>query len=196
MHFVFQRRTRLPMAVVLVGVLILVMTASTLAQQLGPASQLKLTPDKIAALNSEAAKMATARAAPQPPKRVSTAPNVKLVPTVPAHPEKQAGQGTIVESDFSIFLKTFPVENQWHEKMGANQLAVYAGATAKEPAQGLIAVVVTDHFGTVLQQNFYSTPTKDGPVRVVSAVGERLTLQSKSAATFTFDIPSRQFVSR
>ncbi len=40
----------------------------------------------------------------------------------------------------------------------------------------------------------YSTPTKHGPVTILGAVSERLTLQAADGITFYFDVPTRQFV--
>ncbi len=40
----------------------------------------------------------------------------------------------------------------------------------------------------------FETPTKDGPVTITGALGERVILQSTDGATFYFDVPARQFV--
>jgi len=186
----------IPLSGLLVAVLLeMAFTSSgTLAQQAPPTGQSTIPSEKLLVLQQDAAHLAAARARPQPPKGVSTSPRVSLEPGKPAFPRTTAGQGTIVETGLSRFGPDFVVENHWYEKLGAEELGVYAGAMAQDSAQGILAVLRTDTYGTPMEQTWYPTPARAGSVRVVAAAGQRLTVQPQRGATFVFDVPTRQFV--
>ena len=97
----------------------------------------------------------------------------------------------------------FSGQNYWYEQRGGNDIIAYAGASKQDPSQGIVWIVVYSSTpgipgGAQPHSNAsapYPTPVKAGPVRVVSAIGEVLTLASDSGQTFTFDVASRTFVS-
>jgi hypothetical protein len=98
--------------------------------------------------------------------------------------------------------------NGWFEdnpSPGITDITVWAGAeNVRDPqtgaivdqSKGLVVVFANDTHGLVGSgPQYLPTPGKDGPVKVVAAVGETLALRAQDGAMFYFDVPSRQFVS-
>jgi hypothetical protein len=137
---------------------------------------------------------------PQPP----TGPTpIPMTPTSASIARQPAGAGFIVTD----FVSPFPamshvITSIWYEEIGNQRTIVYAGALRDNPgvttaaSQGVVIVQVEtlDH-AQLPGGGTFSTPLQVGAVRIVSARGERLTLQTISGATFYFDVPTRQFVS-
>ena len=92
------------------------------------------------------------------------------------------------------------ITSMWYEESGNQRIIVYAGALRDEPgvttaaSQGVVIVQLEtlDH-AMLSGGGTFPTPIKSGAVTIVSARGERLTLQSVNSATFYFDVPTRQF---
>jgi len=118
-----------------------------------------------------------------------------------------AGAGAISEGVAGYSSISYSIQNRWDENTegGSVRIIVWAGAVA-DPAGGPSpkGVVLVDVHQRYLDGNVTRTrqvdyvkrltPCQGGPVRVVDAVGEVLTLQSASGHTFTFDVPARQFL--
>jgi hypothetical protein len=96
---------------------------------------------------------------------------------------------------------TFVFQNSWQTFSSDRKITtiVWAGAFGSvqaNPGQGVIVVMTN----TIVQGNIQSTnqtylpPTQSKSLRVVSAIGIRLTLTSTDGLTFYFDVPTRQYV--
>jgi hypothetical protein len=84
--------------------------------------------------------------------------------------------------------------NAWQGRVDGRFVAVYAGAEAGDPEQGIVIVVtLKDARGAAFEQALLRTPERGGAVRVVSADGPLLTLRAASGATFTLDTAARRF---
>jgi len=84
--------------------------------------------------------------------------------------------------------------NAWQGRVDGRFVAVYAGAQAGDPEQGIVIVVtLKDARGAAFEQALLRTPERSGAVRVVSADGPLLTLRAASGATFTLDAAARRF---
>mgnify|MGYP005841074065 CR=1 FL=1 len=122
-------------------------------------------------------------------------------------PVTPAGAGVISLRPGPFSPMDYRIENTWYEDTqgGSRRTYIYAGARSGGPGDaaqmGVVIVRVLEifllgnetHINTV-QHTAYLTPCQGGPVRVVDALGQTLTLLSASGHTFTFDVPSRQFV--
>ena len=80
--------------------------------------------------------------------------------------------------------------------LGNNEyLFVSSGAIKSDPPQGMVRV-----YTTTLDQETrgpeltYTTPRKAGLVRIINAVGQRLTLRTDIGTRFYFDVATRQWV--
>jgi hypothetical protein len=92
-----------------------------------------------------------------------------------------------------------PITNQWYEpidvgELSKGQLRVFTGAEQGDAAQGLLIVATYGPYQTPTLQR-YQSPQRNGTIRIVDAVGERLTLRAGNGTVFYFDVPSRQWVS-
>jgi hypothetical protein len=84
--------------------------------------------------------------------------------------------------------------NAWQGRVDGRFVAVYAGAQAGDPGQGVVIVVtLQDAHGAAFRQTLLRTPQRAGAVRVVSADGPVLTLRAASGATFTLDAAEGRF---
>ncbi len=161
--------------------------------------------ERVARLRAEAL------AQPRPPKypgdpnfdpKGPLPPNSQPTPQPPPSPWPQiaripAGAGTIIDAPFP--LKGLTSRNQWYEVKDGKSITAYAGAEgyAFDPSQGVVLVVVeTLDFQPVPSAGgTYRTPVKAGPVRIVGAEGEVLTLVAEDGTKFLFDVASRRFLS-
>src|SRR5439155_8233370 len=114
---------------------------------------------------------------------------------------RPAGDGVILDGPMRAIPGTrFWYVNRWSRDRGnGQQLMVYAGFDSSDPAQGVIVVIdPADSNGNAIpgvsQVEFFPTPRKDGPVRVVDATGQRLTVSAYGTGTFVFDVPTRTYV--
>ena len=152
----------------------------------------RLHATKQAALQREAQAVATARAAPQPPKEQltghakTTKPEPRPLPTWPS--------GIFAEQQAPFPSTTIAVENQWQANdLGGVHVQVYAGADGLDRSQGLVIVKTTSFDLKTVSASYHPTPLKAGAVRISHEKGELLTLTSKSGATFVFNVASRTF---
>jgi len=162
-----------------------------------------LPPAKLAAALQEAQARATALAVPtgslvqaQAKAAASLATRIAVEPTAaPYHPYPaiKAGSGAIVQSGMSALPpQLYNFQNHWFEDEPDWPVVVWAGALAQDLEQG---VVVVDAEGNEISlRGEYLTPGRDGSVRVISAIGEQLTLQATDGTTFVFDLPSHSFL--
>ncbi len=136
---------------------------------------------------------------PTPPGYRIPHPPTSAVPK-PTEPMWSAGAGVIYdEAGPTEFDKQVHIVNFWWETMGDERLLVCAGRTLSltEPSQGAILIALENAAtGSIIgTPQMYPTPSRQGYVRVIDAVGERLTLRAEDGALFYFDVPSRQWVS-
>ena len=131
-------------------------------------------------------------------------PEPTVFATIPGTP---AGAGTIVVGVGPFSPIDYYIENRWYEDTdgGSTRTSVWAGAVAEAGGErsqkGIVLVQVTRRYPqdndtrtALVEFTSRLTPCQGGPVRVVDAVGEVLTLLSASGHTFTFDVPARQFL--
>ncbi len=134
-------------------------------------------------------------------------PVPSLLPTPPAPttlegetPHQIAGAGIIWQETSPHFTKLMHTRNQWVERENQQGNSVLVCAESKfpreDPQQGIIGVLYLEHdSGTFISgPDLYLTPLRAGAVQVIDAVGERLTLRAEDGTLFTFDIPTRQWV--
>ena len=118
-----------------------------------------------------------------------------------------AGAGYIVPVSAPFSGLSYHFENEWYEDTdnATRRTEVWAGSVSGpsggDTQKGVVVVsvvmLIAQGNQTTLKQvhlGDYLTPCQGGPVRVVGAVGEVLTLLSASGHTFTFDVPARQFL--
>lgn len=116
-------------------------------------------------------------------------------------PRRTAGAGVIVEGAPPRFhAAEFLVVNEWRETKGDKSIRVYAGVAGDgaslDMAQGAIRVEVrTPDSKPLPEGGTYLTPTKAGPVWIVDAQGEQLTLVAEDGSAFFFNVASQKFIS-
>ena len=138
---------------------------------------------------------------PTPPGRPGTATPAVTATPLPMLPPafRSAGGGTLLEYGLTTDPPIpDPITNQWYEpidvgELSKGQLRVFTGAEQGDAAQGLLIVATYGPYQTPTLQR-YQSPQRDGTIRIVNAVGERLTLRADNGAVFYFDVPSRQWV--
>ncbi len=118
---------------------------------------------------------------------------------VSTEPIRLAGAGEIYDdSGEGEFAKMLLIANQWYTTDSNRNIFVYAGSKFQrdDPQQGEILVVVYDSttHQIVSSPTLYMTPMRAGLVRVIAAVGERLTLRAQDGTLFYFDVPTRQWI--
>jgi hypothetical protein len=165
------------------------------ALAMGAGGRDALPPAKQAALDQAAADQAIglANPAPKPP---GNSPQViplgpqPLTPQFPGVQTVNAGAGVIIESSAAPPGEKNAVWiNLWQEQGESYAIGVYAGGVADDPTQGLVVWVRSGpapEFSDVVGREIL-TPRRAGPVRVVAASGEVLTLLGADGTTFTFD---------
>jgi len=161
-----------------------------------------LPPAKLAASLQEAQERATALAVPTGSLAQIQAKGAALATRIAAEPDAtpyspythvSAGAGTIVQTGMSTYPAQFYLfENQWYEGAPGRDIWVYAGELTQDPSQGVLGV--QGDGSAVALRGIYLTPSEDGSVHIVSAVGEQLTLQATDGTTFVFDLPSHSFL--
>jgi hypothetical protein len=83
------------------------------------------------------------------------------------------------------------VTNAWQDRVNGQWVQVYAGASADDPTQGLVAVLVQPLSAST--GSLHATPSRAGAVRITSAHGSLLTLTAEDGSIFVFDASTRQF---
>jgi hypothetical protein len=159
------------------------------------------TPLAQGLLNGLAACIDHGEGHPPPPSlpypQLLATPSTPIAPAEPI-PSRPAGAGTIVEAgDHSS--KIAIVENVWIEGSGSSQITVVAGALRAERDNGRLDlsqgfVEVRARTGTTHPSGRFLTPLAVGPVRIVDAVGEVLTLQASNGTQFYFDVASGRYL--
>jgi hypothetical protein len=121
---------------------------------------------------------------------------------------RPSGDGVILETNFSPLNSDYRVKNQWYANFGDKFTIVFAGGQQIETADrdkllddlswpGVLVVNVTDSDGKILanEGGKYWTPVNAGPIRIVDAIGSKLTVVAKNGTAFVFDVSTRQFLS-
>jgi hypothetical protein len=129
-------------------------------------------------------------------------PTLDFIPTdwPPAVPYQAAGAGFILTgAQLGMSSGDFKDTNMWLELLPDRTIRVFAGGDGYigDPTQGLLVISVktpAPHRVLIGSIETYRTPTEAGPVTVIDAVGERLTLQADDGTTFYFDVATRQWV--
>ena len=83
--------------------------------------------------------------------------------------------------------------NHWQDAMGGEYVLVSAGVSADDSTQGLVMVVRVSSDRQLINRNFYQTPTKNGEIKIIRAVGSDLVLQAADGSQYTFDVLANQF---
>lgn len=136
-----------------------------------------------------------------PPPPAYSIPNATPVswPTPPV-PMRTAGAGVLDdEAGGGEYSQQIRMVNAWWENLpGQRSLVVIAGTAGGEGdvPQGAILVVLQDitTHTKIGDPTIYLAPTNNRYVRVIDAVGERLTLRSEDGTLFYFNLPTRQWV--
>lgn len=116
-----------------------------------------------------------------------------------------AGSGYIVEVAPPFSGSDYQIVNEWYRDTadGRQRLFIFAGSVAgpggEVTDQGVVIVEVWQ-FGAgegvtgieTVASNRYLTAESAGPLRIVGAAGDRLTLETPDGRTFHFDVNSRQ----
>jgi hypothetical protein len=133
--------------------------------------------------------------------QMTPAPTMAAYPALPSDWGTPAGDGYIVGLPPPWPAMTYVFENAWQSFSADRKMMtiVWAGAygSMQPNADQGVLVVVTN---TIVQGKIQSTsqvypaPTAAKSLRVVSAIGSRLTLTSTDGLTFYFDVPTRQYV--
>jgi len=86
--------------------------------------------------------------------------------------------------------------NCWGDVVGNEFVEVVAGAEgpAGDASQGTLLVSRLTPEGLVSGKTFYQTPTKDGPIKVVSVDGSRLTLSTEHGRQYIFDLNEDKYI--
>lgn len=164
--------------------------------------------DALSGLNLTVPTNVVRRPGPIPtlaPLIVSPGPTRPSVLNSPEFVRELAGAGEVVSSATArrrLGEKIFTA-NRWEEALPDGRLrVVYAGeAWGSIGQQGMVAVALTDPQAFAQNQaitgaiTYYRAPTGVGPLIILGADGERLTLQSTSETLF-FDVPSVTYLSQ
>lgn len=127
----------------------------------------------------------------------------KQPPAKPADPWAEAPRGQaadgwptgLFEDDESALPGVQVVTNRWVGVVGSSHVAVYAGAAASDPQQGLIVTMTLGQGGDAIALSQYRTPRGSGQLRIeMASAGNVLRLRSASGAAFGFDVAARRFV--
>jgi hypothetical protein len=192
-----SRRREVTAIGVVVGASLALLVLSMVSGGSGSAG---LPAEKQAALDRIAQDQAVGRANPAP-KRPGEGPLLSTdlqgsADRFPGVKTSLAGNGMIVETEDgppgardSLWL------NLWQETSATRSVAVYAGGVADDPDQGLVVWVTTGPppaFANATEHDL-PTPIRAGAVRVVSAVGELLTLQAADGTQLVFDASNGTF---
>lgn len=111
-----------------------------------------------------------------------------------------AGAGFIERRDHALQLFQgclAHVENRWDERAGDGTIVSVSaggrmGLDCQYTGQGEVLVQLSTRAAYLI--DWYETPTEHGPVRIVSAAGERLTLEAADGTAFVFDVAARAFL--
>jgi hypothetical protein len=118
-----------------------------------------------------------------------------------------AGNGAIIETNFSSLKSNYRIINQWVADSDNTHIIIYAGGRIIESGSGystlddlswpgVLVVATTDSNGkTLLQKNgVFWTPTNAGPIRIIDASGNTLILTAYNGTLFSFDVDKLVFL--
>lgn len=117
-------------------------------------------------------------------------------PPIAALPRQAAWPSGIQES-FSpapIGPPDFTATNVWAGVVDQVRVLVYAGGTGKPGSAGQGELLVWRFDTEAGHLVRYLTPTAQGFVRIVSATGTRLTVQTDSGVTYVFDVSTVSYI--
>jgi len=114
----------------------------------------------------------------------------------PTDPRIPAGAGWISNVQgprpFPLVAKVY---NFWVERTDDDGIIVYAGSLYDNAAQGTLLIQRLNEFGPIdAEPEIYTAPQQAGGIRIVDAIGERLTLRADDGTLFYFDVLTRQWV--
>jgi len=129
--------------------------------------------------------------APGNPFSLAAKSNARPTPWVSSPPIP----GIIESRQAPFFSSQYSIQNQWFDVLESGFIVVYAGKDG-DTDQGLVIVQILDATQRrVGSSEVYRTPQRAGSVRIVSARGRVLLLQSIAGATFSFDVIARKMQS-
>ena len=85
------------------------------------------------------------------------------------------------------------IANRWQSPVDGQDVQVYAGTAADNPAQGILFVVVTTPGNAKIQIQAYPAPAGVGPLEITGVNRLVLQLQAHNGLALHFDLPTRQF---
>lgn len=83
--------------------------------------------------------------------------------------------------------------NHWQDRVGSEYVIVSAGAQADDPTAGLVMVMRVSGDRSQFSRQFYATPQKVGPVKVVEASGGVIVVAAENGTRFHFNLSSGAF---
>ncbi len=120
-------------------------------------------------------------------------------------PRRQAGAGTIVEEPGPRFGSTLWVDGMWYTEGGGKRITIYSvtrrgdGAMPLPPPwEAMLIIEVTSLDNATVypnEQGLYPLPGRPGSVKIIDAIGQRLTLKEENGTIFHFDVPTRRLFS-
>jgi hypothetical protein len=110
-------------------------------------------------------------------------------PDDPENPDAQRRIG-IFEGPTPFRSTDIVLNNQWQEKINGFWVHVYAGSLFDNRDQGVIIVSVEG----MKMGGRYLTPSQSGMVKITSASGYRLILETEDGTVYYFDVPAQAFV--
>jgi hypothetical protein len=151
-------------------------------------------------ITSRASSVLTVTPSPVPDFISPTIPPTSIVTYKINYPRRMAGAGVII---WNFPLNASPLEfwqtNAWYEKKQDKYIYVFAGSerdggVSADLTHGAVHVMVTNQFPNNLPGGgTYEAPINNGPITIVDANGEILTLVSDDGSILYFDVASRQF---
>lgn len=96
--------------------------------------------------------------------------------------------GIIEEPNIMNFPRGTNIRNVWQNYINDEFAQIGFGSLIDDLTQGAVYVWIAGRLET------HITPLKDGPIKVIAAQDNRLTLLGEGGVVFYFDIPGRQFV--
>ena len=168
---------------------------------LQPPSTLILCPARLREQFNDLYDRAWGTALAQNPPPLTVPPD--WIPTItepltlwPTDPRIPAGAGWISNAQGP---RPFPlianIYNFWVERTDDQRIIVYAGSLSDNAAQGAVLIQRLNALGPIdAEPEIYTALLQAGGLRLVDAVGERLTLRADDGTLFYFDVPTRQWV--
>ena len=85
------------------------------------------------------------------------------------------------------------IQNGWEGKRNDIYYQVLAGASADDPAQGLLLVIETNPNSNERSQQYFLTDEKMGTLRITQVQGTKVSLTSADGSQLFFDLSSHAF---